>query len=144
MSSKKLDPIEKGLYEFKIPEPGDVPLKILVRFQSQYAYVGIGKDSTAALGAKALVDPAKLLDPSDKSLVSLKLHFDRLPKEIREEMANGLKDLKGLTFAEVGQGTAAFVTMSEALRRGDVDYLFGAVSIGSAVWRWQYRISRRV
>jgi NitT/TauT family transport system substrate-binding protein len=32
------------------------------------------------------------------------------------------KDLKGLTFAEVGQGTAAFVTMSEALRRGGLTY----------------------
>jgi NitT/TauT family transport system substrate-binding protein len=32
------------------------------------------------------------------------------------------KDLKGLTFAEVGQGTAAFVTMSEALRRGGHTY----------------------
>jgi NitT/TauT family transport system substrate-binding protein len=32
------------------------------------------------------------------------------------------KDFKGLTFAEVGQGTAAFVTMSEALRRGGLTY----------------------
>jgi NitT/TauT family transport system substrate-binding protein len=32
------------------------------------------------------------------------------------------KDFRGLTFAEVGQGTAAFVTMSEALRRGGLTY----------------------
>jgi NitT/TauT family transport system substrate-binding protein len=32
------------------------------------------------------------------------------------------RDFKGLTFAEVGQGTAAFVTMSEALRRGGLTY----------------------
>ena len=32
------------------------------------------------------------------------------------------KDFKGLKFAEVGQGTAAFVTMSEALRRGGLTY----------------------
>jgi hypothetical protein len=92
--SKKLEAVEKGLYEFKIPEPGDIPIKIFVRFQSQHAYVAIGKDSKAALSSQALVPPAKLFDPSDKSFVSLKVHFDRLPKEIREEMANGLKELK--------------------------------------------------
>lgn len=32
------------------------------------------------------------------------------------------RDFKGLRFAEVGQGTAAFVTMSEALRRGGLTY----------------------
>lgn len=32
------------------------------------------------------------------------------------------KDFKGLTFAEVGKGTAAFVTMTAALRRGGLTY----------------------
>jgi NitT/TauT family transport system substrate-binding protein len=32
------------------------------------------------------------------------------------------KDFKGLTFAEVGQGTAAFVTMSAALERGGLTF----------------------
>jgi NitT/TauT family transport system substrate-binding protein len=32
------------------------------------------------------------------------------------------RDFKGLKFAEVGTGTAAFVTMSEALRRGGLTY----------------------
>jgi len=93
-SNKKLEPIEKGLYEFKIPEPGDIPLKILVRFESQHAYVGIGLDPKTALSSQSLVQPSKLFDPSDKALASLKVHFDRLPKEIREVMSNGLKELK--------------------------------------------------
>ena len=46
---------------------------------------------------------------------------------VRKDLMDGgrvksFKDLKGMTFAEVGQGTAAFVTMNEALRRGGLTY----------------------
>jgi len=46
---------------------------------------------------------------------------------VRKELVDSgrvksFRDFKGLTFAEVGQGTAAFVTMSEALRRGGLTY----------------------
>ena len=91
---EKLKPGEKGLYEIKIRD-ADGKVKVLMRFESQHAFIAIGKDPTSALDKKNLVPTSKLFDPSEKSLASLKVHFDRLPKEIREEMANGLKDLKG-------------------------------------------------
>jgi hypothetical protein len=91
---EKLKPGENGLYEIKIPD-ADGKVKVLMRFEAQHAFIAIGKDPTAALDKKNLVPTSKLFDPSEKSLASLKVHFDRLPKEIREEMANGLKDLKG-------------------------------------------------
>ncbi len=82
---------EKGLYEF--PTKEDAP-KVLMRFEARHAYIGIGKDPTAALDAKSLVAPAKLHDPSEKALASVKVYFDRLPKELRNQIGNSLKDLK--------------------------------------------------
>ena len=46
---------------------------------------------------------------------------------VRKDLIDGghvksFKDFKGMKFGQVGQGTAAFVTMSEALRRGGLTY----------------------
>jgi len=82
---------EKGLYE--IPAPGDDG-KVLMRFDGQHAYIAIGKDPTAALNPKALVTAAKLHDPAEKAMASVKVYFDRLPKELREQISTGLKEIK--------------------------------------------------
>jgi hypothetical protein len=92
LSEMKLDPPQKGIYTIKSPD-ADAP-KVLMRVDGQYAYIAIGKDPTAALDPKNLVAPGKLYDPSEKSVATVKVHFERLPKEIRDEMANGLKKLK--------------------------------------------------
>lgn len=80
-----------GLYDFT---GGNGDAKILMRFQAKYAYVAIGKNPGAALEKKNLVAPTKLYDPADKSLALARLHFDRLPKELRENLKDGLKQLK--------------------------------------------------
>jgi hypothetical protein len=88
---KPKDP-KDGLHELKAPDGGDA--KVMMRFDSQYAYVGIGADPTAALAAKSLVAPANLYDPAEKALAAARVRFDRLPKELRDQLADGLKQLK--------------------------------------------------
>ncbi|MCE9562778.1 MAG: hypothetical protein K8U57_12095 [Planctomycetes bacterium] len=80
-----------GLYEFPTKDEG---VKALMRFDTQHAYIAIGKDPTSALNPKNLVAPTKLYDPSEKALASVKVYFDRLPKEIRDQLGAGLKELK--------------------------------------------------
>jgi len=84
---------EKGLYEIPIGD-GEGEGKVLMRFEAQHAYIAIGKDPKSALNPKTLVPASKLFDPTEKALASVKVHFDRLPKEIREQIAEGLKGLK--------------------------------------------------
>lgn len=86
-----LKPDKNGLYE--IPNEGE-DAKVLMRFSQRHVYIGIGKDPTAALDPKALIAPAKLHDPADKGLASVRVYFDRLPPEIRTQLADGLKELK--------------------------------------------------
>lgn len=82
--------IEKGLYEFS----GDKDGKVLMRFQAQHAYIAIGKAPAPALAAYAIVPAEKLFDPSEKGVAAGKVHFDRLPKDLRAQMAAGLRDLR--------------------------------------------------
>jgi hypothetical protein len=83
---------EKGLYEF--PGKDDDKGRVLLRFDAGHAYIAVGKDPTAALAPKALVPAAKLYEPADKSFASVKVHFDRFPKGLRDEVAASLKGLK--------------------------------------------------
>lgn len=90
---EKLKAGEGGIYEIPLPN-ADAPVKVSMKFEGQYAYFAIGKDPTAALKPKALVPAEKLFNPEDKSFASVKVHFDRLPKELRAEISSGLKELK--------------------------------------------------
>ena len=83
---------EDGVYEIPVPNQDDV--KVLLKFQGQHAYFAIGKDPAAALKPKALVAAEKLFNPEDKSLASVKVYFNRLPKELRAELSSALKELK--------------------------------------------------
>ncbi|MFO0823993.1 MAG: hypothetical protein U0792_12925 [Gemmataceae bacterium] len=90
----KLEAGKNGLYT--IPTE-DEAVKVLMRFDGRHAYIGIGKDPTAALDPKALVAPAKLHDPADKGLASVRVYFDRLPPEIRAQLADGLETTQDQT-----------------------------------------------
>jgi hypothetical protein len=80
-----------GLYEF--PSAND-DVKVLMRITGQYANIAIGKKPKEALSENALVPANKLAVPGDRSLASAKVYFDRLPKEIRAQLSNGLKQIK--------------------------------------------------
>ncbi len=82
---------ENGLYELPI---GKDNVKVLMRFNAQHAYIAIGKDPAFDLDTKVLVAPAKLYNPEEKALAAVRVHFDRLPRELRDQIADGLNDLK--------------------------------------------------
>jgi hypothetical protein len=82
-----------GLYELPFDAEG---AKALMRFDARHAYIAVGKNPATALDPKALVAPAKLYDPADKALVSVRVYFDRMPKELRDQIATGIKELKTL------------------------------------------------
>ena len=76
----KLKPAKDGLYEL----PASPSMKSAMRISDGYAYMAVsGKDPSAALDPKALLDFNKLYDGADASLMSAHINFDRLPKELR-------------------------------------------------------------
>jgi hypothetical protein len=80
-----------GLYEFS----GTVPeTKAMMRFRGPHAYVAIGKDPAAALDPAKLLAPDKLFDAGEKAQLAGKLYFDRLPKELREQLTQALNEAK--------------------------------------------------
>lgn len=83
--------LKDGLYEVPAAGPG---LKAAMRLSDGYAYVAAGiKDPARVLDAKALVPVAKVYDPTDASLMSGKVYFDRVPKELRARAKQGLEQL---------------------------------------------------
>jgi hypothetical protein len=85
-----LEMVEKNLYVNKV----EGEAKVFLRFEAQNVYIAVGKNPKAALEPKALVPTAKLFDPADKSLASVKVYFDRLPKEIRAEIREQLQEIR--------------------------------------------------
>ena len=73
--------LKDGLYE--VP-PLTPELKAVMRVSEGYAYIATGvKDPARTLDAKSIVPTAKLYDPTDISLASGRVYFDRIPKEVR-------------------------------------------------------------
>jgi hypothetical protein len=87
-------PLTGGLYELPPPNVGDPTVKAAMRFADGYAYLAAGKDPTPALDPKALVPMAKLFDPAERAQLSGKVYFDRLPKELRAKLAQGIEEAK--------------------------------------------------
>ncbi len=83
---------EKGVYQLPLPEDAEDGPKVIMRFEAQHAYIAI--DPKNAIAAKALIPVSKLYDPADKSAASAHVYFDRLPKELREKISEGLKSIK--------------------------------------------------
>ena len=81
----------KGLYE--VP-PLFPELKGRMRFADGYAYVAAGKKPDGALDEKALVPVAKLYDPGEKAVLAGKLHFDRIPAEVKKAIPLWLATVK--------------------------------------------------
>jgi hypothetical protein len=71
----------KGLYE--VP-PLFPQLKARMKFAEGYAFIALGKDPEPALDARALVSPTKLYDPAERAVFAARLHFDRIPPEVKK------------------------------------------------------------
>lgn len=86
-----------GLTEI-VPPKAKEDTRVLFRAQGQHVYFAIGKDPTSALDPKSLIATDKLTDPAERSLVAVRVYFDRLPKEVREDAAKklseGLKEIQ--------------------------------------------------
>jgi hypothetical protein len=81
-----------GLYTLPA---GDAGPKVGLRFADGHAYLAAGADPAPVLAPDQLVAPAKLHDPADPSLLAARLHFDRLPPELRAQ-AKGLLAQAGM------------------------------------------------
>jgi hypothetical protein len=93
-NKQKPKPLGDGLFELPPPNVGDPAVKAVMRFADGYAYLGAGKDPTPALDAKALVPMPKLFDPTERAQLAGKVYFDRLPKELRAKIAQGIDEAK--------------------------------------------------
>jgi hypothetical protein len=84
--------LKDGLYE--VP-PLTPELKAVMRISDGYAYIATSmSDPARALDAKSIVPTAKLYDPTDISLASGRVYFDRLPKEVWAKAKQGLDFVK--------------------------------------------------
>lgn len=84
--------IKDGLYEVPAPNGN---LKAVMKFHEGYAFVATGaKDPARALDAKTIINPVNLTDGEVNSYMSGKLHFDRLPKELRGQAKSALDIVK--------------------------------------------------
>jgi hypothetical protein len=91
-NKNKLAAPKDGLYEVPPPSPD---LKAAMRIVDGYAYIAAGmKNPARALDPKTLTPFAKLFDGGDVSLMSGRVHADRLPKELRSKAKEGLERLK--------------------------------------------------
>lgn len=90
------DPVD-GVTEFALP---NFPPKVFVRFANKSAYFTV-RDA-AGLAPKTLIPPAVLFADKDPAVASVKLHFDRIPTDVRKtvfgqfEMALGQVKAKKL------------------------------------------------
>jgi hypothetical protein len=88
---EKAKDLGKGLYELPPLEPF---AKARMRFAEGYAYIAAGKDPEPALEAKSLVSPTKLYDPAERAVFAGKLHFERIPAEVKKAIPGYLADIK--------------------------------------------------
>ncbi len=93
-------PLKGGLYE--LPSV-DSTVKTLCRVANQHAYIAIGKDPTAALEPAALIPAQKLFDPTERSLASAKVHFDRLTPGTQDKLLALIAELQKGDFLGLGR-----------------------------------------
>src|SRR5262249_46355402 len=72
---------DEGLYALEVPIP-NFGVPVFVRFAKQYAYVSLG--SSAAVEPKSMLDPKDVISATEKVALTVRLHIDRLPKEIKD------------------------------------------------------------
>jgi hypothetical protein len=91
-NKEKLKAPKDGLYEVPAPGPG---FKAVMKIHDGYAYIATGlKDPARTLDAKAIVPFGNVYDGGDTSLMAGKLHFDRVPKELRGKLKDVLEQMK--------------------------------------------------
>jgi len=93
-NKQKPKPLPGGLYELPPADLGVPGIKAAMRFADGSAYVAAGKDPAPALAPKALLPVGKLFDPAERAQLSGKVYFDRLPKDLRAKLGQGIDDLK--------------------------------------------------
>ena len=79
-------------------------IKAAMRFADASAYVAAGKDPAPALAPKALLPVGKLFDPVERAQLSGKVYFDRLPKDLRAKLGQGIDegdDFAGFDFLKL-------------------------------------------
>lgn len=109
--------LKDGLYE--VP-PLTPELKAVMRISDGYAYIATGvKDPARALEANAIVPTAKLYDPTDISLASGRVFFDRLPKEAWAKAKQGLDLVKLMMAGGAGIGAAEKLLLEPFLGLGE-------------------------
>lgn len=93
-NKQKPKPAKDGLYELPAPGPGADGMKAVMRFSDGFAYLAAGKNPAPALDPKELVPMAKLFDPAERAQLAGKVYFDRLPKELRAKLTQGINEAK--------------------------------------------------
>ncbi len=84
--------LKDGLYEVPSLE---APLKAVMRMVDGYAYIATGmKDPARLLTPANIVAAGKLYDPLDTALMTGRVFFDRLPKELRPKIASYIEQAK--------------------------------------------------
>jgi hypothetical protein len=81
----------KGVYELPPLEPFP---KALMKFSDGHAYIAAGINPEKALDDQALVSANKLYDPAERGVFAGKLHFDRIPADVKKALPGLLADLK--------------------------------------------------
>lgn len=105
--------LKDGLYEVPPPGPG---LKAVMRVSDGYAYVAAGiQDPARVLGEKTLVPVSKVYDATDASLMSGRVYFDRLPKELRGQAKLGIAMLKKMAAPGNGPNGAMRIGLMEMM-----------------------------
>lgn len=97
----KADEKDKSLYHLP---PLDPRYKALLRFSEGYAYIVYGFNPAPHAGAKALVPMPKLYDPGERGLIAARVHFDRIPADVKAAAPVLLKEVRETLFPDRGGG----------------------------------------
>ncbi|MGF1581956.1 MAG: hypothetical protein ACFCD0_21735 [Gemmataceae bacterium] len=75
----KINAPKDGVYSVDVPFP---PGKVCLRFENGYVYIAPGEKTLAE--DSVLLTPANVFDDGMKSIASVTLHVDRVPKQLRQ------------------------------------------------------------
>ena len=75
-----------GVYELQVP---NVPVPVFFRFANKSAYVTV--QSAKGINPKALIDPKDFFKSDDGAIASARLHFDRLPADVKKVVIGQLE-----------------------------------------------------
>ncbi len=94
-----VDPKDKTLYHLP---PLNPRYKAMMRFSNQYAYIAYGYNPAPHIEAKALVAMPDLYDANERGLIAGRIHFDRIPADVRKAAPRLFEEVKNTLFARPG------------------------------------------